>query len=146
MDCKKKKLYIYSHQLSLLSSLSSLSFVSRWFWSGDGCLSWVVVWWSWVIVWWSDGHDAIPGSRCDIPGSWVVVVKCFTTYQTKDPILTNNYPFIQAYNLLRFFRVWLNFLRFNFIMELKIYSFWNKWIGISWSIFNVYYYYYLIIW
>ena len=100
---------LYSHQISLL--------FPRWLWSNDGCLSW-------VVVWWSNGHGAVPGSRCGIPGSWVVVIKCFITYQTKDPILTNNYPLIQAYNLLRFFRVWLNFLKFNFIMELKIYSFW----------------------
>ena len=128
-------IYILFYQLSLLSSLSSLTSLSRWLWFSDGCLSWVVVQWSWVVGSmvvvlilgrgsWSDGHDAVPRSWCDILGSWVMVIKCFTTYQTKDPILTNNYPLTQAYNLLRFFRDWLNFLKFNFIKELKIYSFW----------------------
>ena len=104
---KKKIIYIFSPTLtSLFSFLSQfclpMVLVRRWL-SVVGCGLMVVS--HSLMVRWSDGHDAIPGSRCNIPGSWVVVVKCFTTYQTKDPILTNNYPLIQAYNLLRFFRV-----------------------------------------
>ena len=110
-------IYIYYSTSSHFSLLFPLSLLSP-----DGCGLVMVVchglwfdghgsWGSMVVVLilghgsWSDGHDAVPRSRCDIPGSWVVVIKCFTTYQTKDPILTNNYPLIQAYNLLRFFRV-----------------------------------------
>ena len=118
-------IYIYILTNSHFSLLFPLSLLSL-----DGCVPAMVVCrglWSdvlWVMVWWFDGHGAALRSRCGTPGSWVMVVKCFTTYQTKDPILTNNYPLTHAYNLLRFFRVRLNFLKFNFIKELKIYSFW----------------------